>query len=32
MYFDYYDSSFVDKIDKNYDIDSLFVVSKLMAT
>ena len=32
MYFDYYDFSFVDKIDKNYAIDSLFVVSKLMAT
>ena len=32
LFFYYYDSYFVDKIDKNYDIDSLFIVSKLIAT
>ena len=30
--FYYYNFYFVDKIDKNYDIDSLFIVSKLIAT
>ena len=33
LYFDYYDSSFVDdKIDENSEIYSLFIVSKLIAT
>ena len=30
--FYFYDSYFVDKIDKNYEIDSLFIVSKVIAT
>lgn len=33
MNFDYYDSNFVDKIDKNNEINSgIFIVSKLKAT
>ena len=32
LFFYYYDSYFVDKINKNNEIDSLFIVSKLIAT
>ena len=32
MYFDNYDSYFVDKTNENSGIDSLFIVSKLMST
>ena len=32
MYFDYYDSYFVDKTNENSDIDSLFFVSQLIIT
>ena len=32
MYFDNYDSYFVDKTNENSGIDSLFIVSKLIST